>query len=281
MISIVIVNYNGEKWAKECLDSVFNMDFCGSKYEIIVVDNNSQDGSVKMIEKYHKVKLIKSKENTGFAKGNNIGIEKSKGDYVILLNNDLIVDKNWIKETLPLMEKDSRIGAIGGKIFYGRTKDVWFSGAKVYFGGFTRHKYLGDRSGECDYIVGAAVMFRADILKKLNGFDEKFYLYSEDSDLSYRIKKEGYRLVYNPLAISYHMITKGRVSKHQEYYEQRNRVYFYMKRYNFLGKLLFLFLDFGIFFPLFWANRVRGNWKRIFYWRETLKARIDSVRMSF
>jgi len=278
LVSIVILNYNGNKTLKKCLDSIYKLDFPKKNYEVIVVDNNSKDNSLKIIKKYKKVILIKSKENTGFAKGNNIGIKKAKGKYIAIFNNDLIVNKNWLKELIPIMEKDKKIGALGGKIFYGDGHNVWFSGTKIYYGGFVDHHYLDNNIGESDYIVGAAVIFRKSALNKSGLFDEKMFLYSEDIDLCLRINEKGYKIIYYPRAISYHLIDENRTSSYQEYYEQRNRVYLCAKHYK--HPLLFILLDLVALFPLFWLNRVIKNPKKLMFFKETIRARIDSIKMS-
>ena len=280
LVTIIILNYNGKEYLKGCLDSVVRLNFPRNQYEVIVVHNPS-DNSWKIAEKYKNkgIKLIKNRKNLGFAEGNNIGMKKAKGKYIVLFNNDLIVDKNWLKELVPIMEENKDIGAIGGKIYLGKTDVIWYGGARIYFGGFVNHKYLKNKEGEVDYIVGAAVMYRKSVLDKVGLFDKKFFLYGEDTDLGFRIRKAGYKIYYNPKAISYHMLKKKRASSAQEYYEQRNRVYFYSKNYKKI-KYIFLILDFFIFFPLFWFNRILKNPNKLRFFKETLKARIDSLKMS-
>jgi GT2 family glycosyltransferase len=276
-ISIIILNYNGRKWLKKCLDSILNSDFNKKNYEVIVVDNNSPDNSIEIAKKSN-VKIIENKENLGFAEGNNIGMRKAKGDYIVLFNNDLIVEKNWLKKAFSIMEENKKIGALGGKIFYKKTSEEWFGGAKIHFGGLVNHHYLSNNIGESDYMVGAAVMFRKSVLDKIGLFDKRFFLYSEDIDLGKRIRKNKYKVIYNPELISYHMIEKDRVSSVQEYYEQRNRPYLCFKDYHYM-KLFFILIDFFILFPMFWGIRVFKTPKKIKFWKETLKARMDSIKM--
>lgn len=277
LVSIIILNYNGKNCLENTLKSVSKLNFPKKDFEVIVVDNNSKDDSWKIVKKY-RTKLIRNKENFGFAEGNNVGIRKAKGDFIVLFNNDLIVDKNWLKELVPIIQADKKIGAIGGKIYYGKTKELWFGGAKFNFGGIVNHKYLGDKAGYSDYMVGAAVMFRKSVLKEVGLFDKKFFLYSEDIDLGSRIRKKGYTVFYSPEAISYHMIEKNRSSSYQEYYEQRNRPYLCFKNYDYL-RFPFIIMDLIFFFPFFWLNRVLRNSKKLKFWKETLRARRDSIKM--
>lgn len=278
-ISFIIVNYNGKECLKECLDSILKLDFLKEKYEVIVIDNNSRDKSWEIVKEYKKARLIKLKENVGFAEGNNIGIKMARGEYIVLFNNDLIVDRKWVKETLPIIEKNKKIGAIGGKIYIRKTNKVWYGGARIYFGGFANQKWLGNKEGECDYMAGAAMMIRKKALNKVGLFEKNFFMYAEDTDLCFRMQRKGYKIMYCPKAVSYHMIKEGRASSSQEYYEQRNRVYLYAKNYKKI-KYLFLFLDFFVYFPLFWFNRVWKNPRKLKFWRESLRARIDSIKMS-
>jgi GT2 family glycosyltransferase len=277
IVSIIILSYNGEKVLKKCLESVLNLNFNKKDLEVILVENNSQDKSLKIAEGYKRIKIIKNKSNLGFAAGNNIGINIAKGKYIVLLNNDATLERNWLKKLIPILEKDKKIGVIGGKIKY-KNEKTWFSGAKVYFGGFVRHNYLGDKSGECDYVACAAVILKKSVLEKVGLFDESFFLYGEDAELCMRIKKAGYKIFYNPNAVSYHLIEEKRMSSHEEYYEQRNRVYLYAKNLGFM-KIPYLLLDLFFLFPIFWLNRILKNPRKIKFLRESLKARIDSISM--
>lgn len=118
IVSIIIVNYNGKHLLEECLKSIFELHFPKNKLEIIVVDNNSQDNSVSFIKKnYPNIILVEAKDNTGFTGGNNLGLEKASGDYVILLNNDTSVEKNWLNELIKA-SKDPKVGIVTSKLLY-------------------------------------------------------------------------------------------------------------------------------------------------------------------
>lgn len=118
--SIIILNYFGEKVIDKTINSVLNINYPKNNYEIIIVDNNSQDKSELILKKFAKkhknIKLVFSDKNLGFAKGNNLGMNKAKGEYVILLNNDCLVDKNWLIELIRIAEKDKSIFAVGSKL---------------------------------------------------------------------------------------------------------------------------------------------------------------------
>lgn len=119
LISILIVNYNGQHLINECLKSLFSINYPHNKFEVILVDNNSQDDSVSFIKKnFPNVKLIESKENLGFAGGNNLAYSKSKGKYIVLLNNDTIVDKDWLKELVNTAEAKIEVGIVSSKLLF-------------------------------------------------------------------------------------------------------------------------------------------------------------------
>lgn len=116
LISVIIVNYNGKTFLQHCLDSVLNQSLAKSKYEIIVVDNNSSDNSVSFIKRnFPQIKLVESSENLGFAGGNNLGVTHAQGKYIVLLNNDTKVDRQWLAHLLSHIESDTSIAAVNAK----------------------------------------------------------------------------------------------------------------------------------------------------------------------
>lgn len=118
-ISILIVNYNGKKYLEDCLSSLFSINYPKNKYEVILVDNDSQDNSVDFIKKnFPKVNLIESDENLGFAGGNNLAYSKAKGEYIVLLNNDTKVDINWLKELVDTAQRKKSIGIVSSKLYF-------------------------------------------------------------------------------------------------------------------------------------------------------------------
>ncbi|MEW6062899.1 MAG: glycosyltransferase family 2 protein [Nanoarchaeota archaeon] len=270
LISIIILNYNGARTLKKCLDSVRNLNF--KDYEVIVVDNDSSDNSDKIVKEYG-FKLIRNKKNYGYAEGNNIGIRKAKGKYIFLLNNDAYADKNCLQYLVSAV-KSKDVGAGGAKIYYKDSKDVWFSGAKEIIGGiFNTHV----NKSSCDYVSGCAILLKRDVLDRVGLLDKKYYLYYEEVDLCKRIRNKGYKVVYEPKAVVYHDIQKSKVSSHEVYYMNRNRVLYCLKYTK--NRLLFTILDFFVYFPLFIGYQVLAKPKTLFYIREILKARIDSLKL--
>ncbi len=216
-ISIIIVNYNVQYFLDQCIQSIYK-----SKHElnleIIVVDNNSQDGSIQMVkEKYPSVHLITNKNNPGFAVANNQAIDHAQGKYVLLLNPDTLLSEDALEVCYKKMENDKDIGALGIKMLDGKGNflpeskrgfpDFWtafykMSGlSKLLPKSKTFNKYhLGhldnNKNHEIEVLSGAFMFIRKSVLDKTGYLDEQFFMYGEDIDLSYRVLQAGYKNYY-------------------------------------------------------------------------------------
>ena len=210
MISIVIPNFNGKEHLKACFDSIKNQTY--KNYEIIFTDNNSADESVKFTEdNYPEINLIKLDHNTGFARAVNEGIKNSKGEYVLLLNNDTECDKFFLEEMLSGFKSETT-GSVACKMlnYSDRTK-IDDAGDFIKFWGspYARghsETDLGQYDNE-EYIFGAcagAAIYKREVFDKVGLFDEDFFAYYEDVDFSFRMQLEGYKCFYNPKAVCYH-----------------------------------------------------------------------------
>jgi len=215
-ISIIINNYKTKGLLKQCLSGIEKYP-PSVQYEIIVVDNNSGDGSVELVkERFPKVKLIASKENLGHHKGNNTGIKNSTGKYLLILNTDIAVLDNTLDKMYQFMESHSGVALIGPKLknpdgsiqmscmrfptpmvpIYRRT----FLG-KLPFAKKQIHSYLMEdfdhsTTREVDWILGACEMIRRDIVDKIGLMDEELFLYFGDIALCKKIKEAGYKVYY-------------------------------------------------------------------------------------
>lgn len=216
-LSIIIVNYNVQFFLENCLHSVFkalkNLDA-----EVIVVDNNSVDGSVSMVkDKFPNVKLIENQENLGFSKANNQAIRLAKGELVLLLNPDTVVEENTFDVCCNFFDKQEDVGGLGLKMLDGKgnflpeskrglpTPSVAFYkifGLSTLFPKSARFSkyHLGhlskDENHEVEILSGAYMMIRKKVLDKIGLLDESFFMYGEDIDLSYRITQAGYKNYY-------------------------------------------------------------------------------------
>lgn len=218
-ISIIVVNYNVKFFLEQCLYSVEkalnNIDG-----EIIVVDNNSVDGSVAMIHnKFPAITLIANTENTGFSKANNQAIAIAKGEYILLLNPDTVIAESTLSRCLEFMDNHQNAGALGPKMIDGKgkflpeskrglpTPEVAFYKISGLIHLFPRSKrfaryYIGDSDPDkiqkVDVLTGAFMLIRKSVLDKIGFLDEKFFMYGEDIDLSYRVTLAGYANYYFP-----------------------------------------------------------------------------------
>jgi hypothetical protein len=198
-INIVVLNYNGKDCLKRCLSSLFCVDY--SNFEVVVVDNNSQDGSLEMARlNFSRATFIKNEQNLGFSAGNNVGIKYSLeklADFVLLLNNDTEVEKDFLVKLLKYAKEHEEAGIISPLIFSEQGESVWFSGGKIdWWRMKTVHiqKQPEKNLLATDFISGCAMLIRAEVFRKSGLFDENFFLYWEDVDFSVRAKKAGFTL---------------------------------------------------------------------------------------
>ena len=218
-LSVVIVNYNVEHFLEQCLYSVRRASE-GLQVEVFVVDNNSVDGSVKMVrDKFPEVKLIENKDNPGFSKANNQAIRLSGGEYVLLLNPDTVVEDDTFSKALAFMDSHPDAGGLGVKMIDGKgnflpeskrglpTPAVAFYKIFGLSKFFPKSKVFGkyhlgyldkDEVNPVDILTGAFMLLRKEVLDKTGLLDETFFMYGEDIDLSYRILKAGYQNYYFP-----------------------------------------------------------------------------------
>lgn len=241
--SIIILNWNGKYLLDECINSVFSQKF--KDYEIIVVDNGSSDNSVEYLkEKYSSaINIIPLKQNKGFAGGSNEGIKVAKGNYIVLLNNDTIVDENWLSELINAVDSDEKIGMCACKILNYYNKDEFDTlGHLIYPDGLNRgrakfeknyHQY--DKFEEVFFPSGAAALYRKSMLDEIGFFDEDFFAYGDDTDIGIRGRLAGWKCLYVPTAIAYH---KSSASTHQYspwkiYLVERNRILILFKYFPF------------------------------------------------
>jgi GT2 family glycosyltransferase len=238
-VSIIILSYNTSNLIQKCLASVF-AHIKSVNFEVIVVDNASKDDSVARIKKeFPKVTLIESKENLGFGNGINLGAKSAKGEYLLFLNSDAEIEVDVFENMVQFMQSDEKIGILGGKLvnhdgsmqrsfsnFYG-LKDI----AILLFG---REKLemtlLGkDIRKEVDWVTGGCMFIRTSIFTAIQGFDPNIFMYIEDMEICYRVKKLGYKIYYFPELTVKHL---GYGSSNREFAITniyKGLVYFYKK----------------------------------------------------
>ncbi|RLD38739.1 MAG: glycosyltransferase family 2 protein [Bacteroidetes bacterium] len=237
LISIITVNYNQAKTTMEMIESLSNITY--PNIEIIVVDNASTKEDPQIIkETYPRIILIESVLNYGFAGGNNLGIMRARGEYILLLNNDTIVDPNFLEPLVKKFQDNPKIGAISPKIRYFYKKDTFQYAGYTEINKWTiRNKTIGeneidtgqyDEDRETAYTHGAAMMVPMEVIKKVGMMSYEFFLYYEEADWCLRIRKYGYKIMYVHNSLVYHKgsVTTGKNSALKVHYLTRNRLVF-------------------------------------------------------
>jgi GT2 family glycosyltransferase len=310
-VAIIILNWNGWLDTIECLESVYQMTY--PFYDVIVVDNGSENSSIDKIKEYADGKihvespfftyrvenkpiayieytrqeaeddgifgkslsnvlppkrliLIKNEKNYGFAEGNNIAIRYVLNShiqkYILILNNDTVVDKSLLDKLVVQAESDKMIGFVGPKTYYynyhGRTDVINFSGGRldIWRGNSYPIGYQEVDQGQydtittVDYVEGSCFLAKKEVFEKIGYFDKNFFTYWEETDLCMRAIKAGYLLVYMPDAKIWHKVAASSKGKVKSYYFARNRILFvnrYATRGQFFCFLLYFF-GFDFFF---------------------------------
>jgi GT2 family glycosyltransferase len=210
-VSIVILNYNGEELLKNCLSSVLETDY--PNFEVIVVDNASKDGSLLIANAFaprSNLKIIPLEKNLGFSNGNNIGARNATGKYLVFLNNDTVVERQWLTELVVTLERNPDVGAVQSKLlFLYQPEKVQSSGNFIDSFGFTIPRIrLVTEKNKHDAVeiaaTGAALMIRRDLFFRIGEFESNFFVYYEDSDLSWRVYLSGKTIRLVPTSIVYH-----------------------------------------------------------------------------
>ncbi len=254
LVSIVIVNWNGLSWLKGCLPSLAKQRY--TPVEIIIVDNGSTDGSVEWLRlKYPKVTVIPLKENLGFARTNNIGYEKSKGTFVLFLNNDTVVTDNFITELVKVLRSDATIAGAQSKLLlmddHTRLDAVGafltLTGILYHYGLKARDNARFDKEINLYTVKGACMMFRRDVLEKVavrgNVFDPAYFAYFEETDLCHRIWLSGYRIVYAHASVIYHKAgaTSTKIpNAFVQFHSFKNRIHSYIKNLSSVNAAIIL-----------------------------------------
>ena len=258
-LSIIIVNYNTFILTKQTIDSVLSIKH-PFNYEILLVDNASSDGSIEALEECFKeesknglIHIIKNTENLGFAKANNIGMRRAKGEYILLLNSDTEVEGNCLEHCLDQMAQNEKLGALGCKVvlpsgaldhackrgfptpkasLYYFLK--WDKKDPIKYGQYDALHLGEDEVGEVDALMGAFMLMPRKVLDEVGLLDEDFFMYGEDIDLCFRIKAAGYSILYYPKERIIHY--KGGSSKrrrHKVIYDFHHAMWIFYKKHYF------------------------------------------------
>lgn len=259
-ITAIIVTYNSDKYITDCLNSLA-LDWPPEyKKQVIVIDNNSQDSTVKVVEKIKGVELYKNLKNVGFARAVNIGIEKSKGDYVLLLNPDTELHKDSMTELVNSMNKN-KCGIVGGSAYkpdgiqhgtYVRKPNLLiglfdFSNLQKLFKNNKWHRFFyyqdvkdTDEDIQVDAVGGGYMLIDREVVNKIGLLDENYFMYLEDIDFCVRANQAGYKVYYCPHSKITHIGGASSNNKEHTNFDAwvRSRMYYFMKHGSLFDNLI-------------------------------------------
>jgi GT2 family glycosyltransferase len=254
LVSIIIVNWNGLKWLKDCLPTLAKQTY--KSIEIILVDNASDDASVTWIKKnFPHVAIISSRTNKGFADANNIGFDSAKGEYILFLNNDTRATPTFVEELVQVFTHDGKIGGVQSKLLLmddtSRLDSIGAfltpTGFLYHYGFMNRDKKEFDREINLYTAKGAAMMFKRSVLDmvKVNGklFDPDYFAYFEETDLCHRVWLAGFKIVYGYKAIIFHKMggtSTTMDNAYIQYHSFKNRICTYLKNLEVINLLTIL-----------------------------------------
>lgn len=260
-LSVIILSYNTKDITQRTLDSLLAaLKKSRITYEVIVIDNNSIDGSQAVLQHY-PVKSVFLKKNIGFGKGNNKGLQMAKGRYVLYLNSDVLHNNVNYDHIISYMDKNTDIGALTVKVvlpsneidpashrgfptpwrsftYYAKLEKLFKSVPVLnrWFGGY----HLVDKDlntvHEVDAITGAYFLTRRDLMDALNGFDEDFFMYGEDLDLAYRVKESGFKVLYYPKYMVTHLKYQSGIKTKNKTIRKEIKKHFYQSMKIFYQK---------------------------------------------
>lgn len=306
LVSIIILTYNSEKYIENCLKSVSGQTY--DNIEVLIVDNNSKDNSVEIIKnclsaeasaQAGNFRFIENPINLGYAGGNNIGIKQSRGEYVILINPDVVLDKNFVQEIVSEFEKDPKIGSVQGKI-YQMNKGVKINiidtvGFEFFKSGRIIDKGQGEqgngqynKSCEIFGVNGAAAVYRRETLNdvelKEEYFDEDFFCYAEDFDLACRARLRGWKSIFNPKAIAWHDRTSSKSVSGgwKEFRRTRKSQSLWMRRISWRNMWLAFIKNLPLksfFHPQFLKRQIKFGLYLLFFESRVLLAKFSIIKL--
>lgn len=268
-VSVVIPNYNGQRFLRECIDALFLQEY--KKIEIIIIDNASRDSEYEWISEYKTIIFKKLNQNYGFCRAVNEGIKMAQGEYVLLLNNDTVVHKDFIGELVKAIEKDNKIFGVSSKMIAYQDHNIMDDAGDEYTILGWAYK-TGDGKPVDQFIkprkvfsaCAGAALYRKSVFDEMGLFDENFFAYMEDVDVSYRARIYGYYNVYCPTAKVLHIGSATTGSKYNDFKVElaaRNNIYVQYKNMPLLQLIInlpFLFLG-GIIKYLWFCQKGYGK----------------------
>jgi len=242
LVSTIVVNWNGREHLEDCFTSLKKQTY--APLELLLIDNASIDGSVEYVKEYFPmVDIFVNSENMGFGPAVNKGVDQAKGEYILFLNNDLYLDERCVEKMVDMIE-NKKVGAVVPKILYFNDRNRINSfGNIINYLGLACPKYIDEENRQQMQVeetaCGGIFLIKRDFFKRVGGFDQDFFMYHEDHDLSWRIRLTGKELMVNPEAVMYHKYHFSKSPK-KFYYSEKNRTQLLLKNYQ--AKTLLLIL---------------------------------------
>jgi len=258
-IAIVILNWNGYEDTSECIISLQNITY--DNYKIIIVDNGSRQDDFLLLKKnFPEIEVIRSESNLGFTGGNNLGIEyamKMHPDCFLLLNNDTIVEPNFIQPLLDVFEKEKDAGITAPQInYFYEPKKIWTEGGNISLvrgSGFAYSDRIESKikpdNKSVTFVSGCCMLIKKEVLEKIGLFDDNFFLYVEDADLCFRTIKADFKIFVSNNSRIFHKVsssTNESLSQLPLYYVTRNRLYFAKKNFGYSYFITFIYILFSM-----------------------------------
>jgi GT2 family glycosyltransferase len=302
LVSIIVLTYNSEKYIEKCLESVLTQTY--NNLELIIIDSDSKDNSIKLtkkaLEKYNgNQKIILCEKNLGYAGGNNIGIKESNGEYVVIVNPDIVLKESYLQEVVNEFEQNSKIGSVQGKYYQLnngiKTKIVDTVGFKFFKSGRLIDEGQGDEDNgqyeekrEIFGVNGNAAAYRRktlnDIKYKEEYFDEDFFCYVEDFDLAWRAKNKGWKCIYAPKAILWHDRTSSKTISGgwREFRQTRKSQSLWLRKISWRNTWLTFIKNLpikGFFHPQFLKRQIKFSFYLLFFEPRVLLAKFEIIKL--
>ena len=271
-VNIIIVSYNSKNYIKPCIESILNEDYLA---KIIVVDNRSSDDTAEFIEKnFPSVRVIRSQRNLGYGAGNNLGVKIVRGEYIVMLNPDTIVNEGWLKELIKPLKEEKKLITTPKILIYDGSA-IGACGITNHFTGLAFTRGFGAKPSDfqnAEYVrglSGGCFAIRREDFLELGGFDENFFLYNEDSDLSWRAHLEGFKIIFVPSSVVRHDYNL-KVPPEKIYHLEKGR-YMIIRKYYSWKDFLILSPSLIITELLTFGYATRNGWKGIRYKLKAIK----------
>lgn len=299
-IAIVVLHYADKNLTSQFLESTKKLLIPNFQFNTIIVNNNPQEDLKDLKTKFPKFTFLDTSRNLGFAEGNNVGIKKAladKADYIFIVNNDTLLEKNLLVQLIKVAESDKKIGILGPKIYFApgfeyhknrykaaeRGKVFWYAGGLIDWENIlASHRGVDEvdqgqyeKQIETDFVSGCAMFVKREVFEKIGLFDRHYFLYLEDNDFCQRAKKAGFKVIYTPKAKLWHFnASSSQVGGSlQDYFITRNRLLFGIEYAPFRAKLSLLKESLGLLLQgrdwqkmaikdFYLRNFGEGSWKK-------------------